>query len=72
MGTRNSRDESMIIYTSGGKGLVIGNQGTLQDNGTETVTISNVAPAAVGTATISKWLPVIDASGTVYYIPMWT
>lgn len=41
-------------------------------NGTATVTISNVAPAGVGTATISKWLTVKDNAGTVYYIPAWT
>jgi hypothetical protein len=41
-------------------------------NGTATVTISNVAPAGVGTATISKWLTVKDDAGTVYYIPAWT
>lgn len=40
-------------------------------NGSATVTISNVAPAGVGTATISAWLP-ITLNGTVYYIPLWT
>lgn len=41
-------------------------------NGTANVTISNVAPAGVGTATISKWLTIKDNAGTVYYIPAWT
>lgn len=41
-------------------------------NGTNTVTISNVAPAGVGTATIGKWLTVKDNAGTTYYIPAWT
>lgn len=41
-------------------------------NATATVTISNVAPAAVGTATISKWLRVKGSDGVDYYIPMWT
>lgn len=41
-------------------------------NGTANVTISNVAPAGVGTATISKWFTVKDDTGTVYYIPAWT
>ena len=45
---------------------------TLTANATETVTITNVAPAAVGTATISKWLEIQDESGTAYYIPLWT
>ena len=41
-------------------------------NASGTVTISNVAPSGVGTATISKWLTVTDDSGTVMYIPAWT
>jgi hypothetical protein len=40
-------------------------------NGTGTVTISNVAPSGVGTATISAWLPV-RVDSVVYFIPMWT
>lgn len=43
----------------------------LTANATATVTITNVAPAAVGTATISAWLE-IDVDGTLYYIPCWT
>ncbi len=43
----------------------------LTANGSANVTISNVAPAAVGTATISAWLE-IDVAGTKYYIPCWT
>tara|TARA_Y100000034_G_C6548221_1_gene236778 strand:+ start:272 stop:481 length:210 start_codon:yes stop_codon:yes gene_type:complete len=43
----------------------------LTANATANVTISNVAPAAVGTATISAWLE-IDVGGTAYYIPCWT
>ncbi len=38
--------------------------------GTGTVTISNLAPAAVTTATISKWSK-IDVGGVDYYIPLW-
>lgn len=45
--------------------------GIEEANATATVTISNVAPAAVGTATISKWLKVTSL-GVEYYIPMWT
>lgn len=41
-------------------------------NGTNTVTISNVAPSGVGTATISKWFTVKDNAGTTFYIPAWT
>jgi len=41
-------------------------------NASGTVTISNVAPSGVGTATISKWLTVTDDSGTGMYIPSWT
>lgn len=45
--------------------------GCVVANATANVTISNVAPAAVGTATISMWLEV-SVQGTKYYIPMWT
>lgn len=45
--------------------------GCTVNNGSATVTISNVAPAGVGTATISKWLP-INIGGTMYYVPLWT
>ena len=41
-------------------------------NASGTVTISDVAPSGVGTATISKWLTVTDDGGTVMYIPAWT
>ncbi len=41
-------------------------------NASGTVTISNVAPAGVGTATITKWLTVTDDSDVVMYIPAWT
>lgn len=41
-------------------------------NGTANVTISNVAPAGVGTATISKWLQFTGSDGVIYYIPVWT
>lgn len=41
-------------------------------NATANVTISNVAPAAVGTATISKWLRIVIKGDDTYYIPLWT
>ena len=44
---------------------------SLTANAGAAVTISNVAPAAVGTATISAWLE-IDVAGTKYYLPCWT
>lgn len=44
---------------------------SLTANATANVSITNVAPAAVGTATISAWLE-IDVAGTKYYIPCWT
>lgn len=43
----------------------------LTANAANNVTISNVAPGAVGTATISAWLP-IAVAGVTYYIPCWT
>ena len=60
------------------KGATVDGTITLNDsaqwtaNASGTVTISNVAPSGVGTATISKWLTVTDNSGTVMYIPAWT
>lgn len=42
-----------------------------QANGTGTVTISNVAPAGVATATITKWLRIDDGSGVDSYMPVW-
>ena len=59
-------------------GLTIDGTVTMNDstqwtaNASGTVTISNVAPSGVGTATITKWLTVTDAGGTVMYIPAWT
>lgn len=41
-------------------------------NGSGSVTIGNVAPSGVGTATIGKWLKVKDDVGTEYFIPAWT
>ena len=68
MGIRNSNDEALRlsrrIFTDGTNGVVI-------NNSTQPVTISSVAPANVGTATISKWLQ-FDLDGNIYYIPMWT
>jgi hypothetical protein len=65
---RNERDEDSIIngsiQTSGAADNTVA-------NATANVTISNVAPAAVGTATISKWMKVVS-NGTEYFIPMWT
>jgi len=65
---RNQRDENTVIVTP--EDLYM-DSSQLTANATETVTITNVAPAAVGTATIAKWLR-INVDGTNYYIPMWT
>ena len=46
--------------------------GTIQNNGTNAVTITAVAPAAVTTATISNWLKIEVAGNGYYYIPLWT
>ena len=62
---RNVNDEVNFL-----SGDIISSSNTV-DNGTSTVTISNVAPAGVGTATISRWL-VITRDGIDYFIPMWT
>ena len=44
----------------------------LTSNGTENISITNVAPTGVGTATISAWLKLVNQAGVEYYIPMWT
>lgn len=64
----------LLLHTSEvGTGILkIASSNMWTANGTATVTISNLAPAGVGTATISKWLTVKDDAGTVYYIPAWT
>lgn len=41
-------------------------------NASQTITISNVGAAGIGTATISKWLQFTGSDGVVYYIPVWT
>lgn len=43
-----------------------------QANAANNVTITNVAPGGVGTATIAKWLKVSIRGDNDYYIPMWT
>jgi len=70
---RSQRDENTVVsgdVSTKGPALLF-DASAVQANATENVTISNVAPAGVGTATISKWLP-IDIGGTTYYIPLWT
>ena len=44
---------------------------SLTANASSAVSITGVAPSAVGTSTISAWLE-IDVQGTKYYIPCWT
>lgn len=41
-------------------------------NASQTITISAVGPAEIGTATISKWLRVKGSDGIDYFIPLWT
>ena len=69
---RNQRDETTIISnpTVGLGGIVVGAE-QFEANGTSNVTISNVAPSGVGTATINKWLK-INSGGIAYFIPVWT
>jgi len=62
---RNQRDEALII-----DGLTVARK--TDTVGSSNVTISNVAPANVTTATISRWLQLYTPDGTLYYIPMWT
>ena len=57
-----------ILAIKNGKLKVID---SLTANATANLSITNIAPAAVTTATISAWLE-IDVAGTKYYIPCWT
>lgn len=68
MAQRNQNDEHLAIENFP---VMQADSGAIQANATSTVTISNVAPGAVGTATISKWLK-LRAGSVDYYIPMWT
>ena len=66
-----------LVVTAGGLTvtagtLTLGDSAHWTANASGTVTISNVAPSGVGTATITKWLTVTDNAGTVMYIPAWT
>lgn len=65
---RNERDETLFVSTPDDITFATRH---MSDNGSNNVTISNVAPAGVGTATISKWL-VVSIGGVTYYIPLWT
>lgn len=65
-------DGSNAVFNVGKGTLQLAAAGMWTANGANTVTISNVAPAGVGTATISQWLTLIDNNGITYYIPAWT
>lgn len=64
----------LVINTSvAGSGTIkLNSANNWTANATQTITISNVGPAGIGTATIAKWLTVKDDSGVVFYIPAWT
>lgn len=70
---RNQNDEvtNLTEPLQASDGQFPGFGDTFNSNGTNTVTISNVAPSEVGTATISGWLKVL-VNNTPYFIPMWT
>lgn len=57
------------IHCSDGQSNILGD--VVTSNGSGTVTISNVAPAGVQTATITSWLT-IKVNGIDHFIPMWT
>ena len=67
---RDENDENPRIRTVD-TSFLVQNQ-TFEANGTNNVTISNVAPALVGTATIAQWLKVKGEDNTTYFIPCWT
>jgi hypothetical protein len=69
-----TREVKQLVISSSGK-ITMANGAlyvaSLTANAASVITISNVGPAAVGTATISAWLE-IDVGGVKYYIPCWT
>ena len=69
---RSQNDENPTIVVPGTSGKLLINDAAFTANGSANVTISNVAPALVGTATISKWLTFTDDAGLSYFIPCWT
>lgn len=62
--------EALRIQSDGT--LKLANANSWTANGTGAVTITALAPAGVGTATISKWLTITDNAGVVMYIPVFT
>ena len=62
-------DAFFIVNNGNGSGMRL--DGCTEANGSNTVTISNLAPSGVGTATIAKWLKV-DLDDITHYIPCWT
>ena len=68
---RNQRDETLVIEGGTVINIPEADSRYIAENASENVSITNVAPAGVTTATISKWM-VIDDGGTTYFIPMWT
>ena len=69
---RNENDE-VLVMPNKSKAVRLGNSlgSSTAANGSSNITISNIGPAAVGTATISKWL-IINVDGDDMFIPMWT
>ena len=69
---RNENDE-VLEMPNKFKAVRLGNSlgNAVADNGSANVTISNVAPAAVGTATIDSWL-IVNVDGDDKFIPCWT
>lgn len=60
-----------INYTGSPTTAALKFDGCTVANGAQNITISNVGPAGIGTATISKWLT-FDEGGVVHYIAVWT
>lgn len=47
------------------------NAASFTANATATITVSNLGPAGITTATIKKWLTIVDNAGVTLYIPAW-
>lgn len=58
------------LSTKGGT-LRMGNPTMFEANGTNAVTISNLGPSTLTSATIGKWFRIKDSNGNVWCIPAW-
>lgn len=67
--TANAATEVLRLKANGG--IKFSSATSFTANGSATITVNNLGPAGITTATIKKWLTIIDSTGTTLYIPAW-